>query len=61
MGLDGSEPVFVEAGESFYEPPGAVHTVSRNASREQPASLIAFFVLADGQRPTVYEESGAAA
>jgi hypothetical protein len=29
--------------------------VSRNASQQQPASLIAFFVLADGERPTAYE------
>jgi quercetin dioxygenase-like cupin family protein len=55
FGLDDNEPVMLKAGESFFEPPGALHSVSRNASEEQPASLIAFFVLADGERPTVYE------
>lgn len=55
FGLDDGEPVLLKAGESFFEPPGAVHSVSRNASEELPASLIAFFVLADGERPTVYD------
>jgi len=55
FGLDDDEPVELKAGDSFFEPPGAVHSVSRNASEEQPASLIAFFVLADGESPTVYE------
>jgi quercetin dioxygenase-like cupin family protein len=54
FGIDDDEPVVLKAGESFYEPPGALHSVSRNASEEVPASLIAFFVLADGETPTVY-------
>jgi quercetin dioxygenase-like cupin family protein len=54
FGLDGREPVLLNAGDSFYEPPGALHSVSRNASQELPASLIAFFVLSDGESPTVY-------
>jgi quercetin dioxygenase-like cupin family protein len=55
FGLDDREPVVLNAGESFYEPPGALHSVSRNASKELPASLIAFFVLAEGESPTVYD------
>jgi quercetin dioxygenase-like cupin family protein len=55
FGLDGGEPVTLSAGDSFYEPPGAVHSVSRNASEESPASLIAFFVLADGEPATIYD------
>jgi quercetin dioxygenase-like cupin family protein len=54
FGLDDREPVVLKAGESFYEPPGALHSVSRNASQTLPASLIAFFVLAQGESPTVY-------
>ena len=50
-----SEPIVLKAGESFYEPPGALHSVSRNASEDLPASLIAFFVLAEGESPTVYD------
>jgi quercetin dioxygenase-like cupin family protein len=55
FGLDDREPVVLKAGESFYEPPGALHSVSRNASQEAPASLIAFFVLGEGECATVYE------
>ena len=54
FGLDDREPVVLNAGDPFYEPPGALHSVSRNASQELPASLIAFFVLDEGESPTVY-------
>jgi quercetin dioxygenase-like cupin family protein len=54
FGVDNHEPVVLKAGESFFEPPGALHSISRNASQEQPASLIAFFVLGEGESPTVY-------
>jgi quercetin dioxygenase-like cupin family protein len=54
FGIDDREPVVLKAGESFYEPPGALHSVSRNASQDRPASLIAFFVLGDGEDATVY-------
>jgi quercetin dioxygenase-like cupin family protein len=40
FGVDDREPVVLKAGESFYEQPGALHSVSRNASQELPASLI---------------------
>jgi quercetin dioxygenase-like cupin family protein len=53
FGIGGSAPVLLKAGDSFYEPPGALHSVSRNASEEVPASFIAFFVLDDGESPTV--------
>jgi quercetin dioxygenase-like cupin family protein len=53
FGLDDREPVVLNAGESFYEPPDALHSVSRNASHTLPASLIAFFVLGEGEDPMV--------
>ena len=53
FGLDGREPVLLKAGDSFCEPPGALHSVSRNASQDLPASFIAFFVLGEGEDPTV--------
>ena len=56
FGIDDGEPFELKAGESFFEPPGALHAISRNASREEPASMIAFFVLADDESPTVYED-----
>jgi len=35
----------LHAGESFYEPPGAKHSISRNASKTLPARLLAVFVV----------------
>ena len=32
-------------GESWSEPPGAVHSISSNASKTEPAKLLAIFVL----------------
>jgi quercetin dioxygenase-like cupin family protein len=55
FGIDDREPVVLNAGESFYEPPGALHAVSRNASEDEPASLIAFFVLGEDESATVPE------
>jgi quercetin dioxygenase-like cupin family protein len=55
FGIGGGEPVLLKAGDSFYEPPGAVHSVSRNASQDLPASFIAFFVLGKDEDPTVHD------
>lgn len=41
---DGPARVY-RAGESFYEAPGAHHRISRNASKTQPAKLLAVFVV----------------
>lgn len=41
---DGPKRVY-HAGESFFEEPGSVHRVSRNASKTQPARLLAVFVV----------------
>src|ERR1700712_764635 len=41
---DGPSKVF-RAGESFYETPGSLHSVSRNASTTEPAKLLAVFVV----------------
>ena len=53
FGVDDHEPVVLKAGDSFYEPPGALHAVSRNASQDLPASLLAFFVLDKDEAVTV--------
>ena len=60
FGIDDDEPVVLKAGDSFYEPPGALHAVSRNASAEVPASLIAFFVLGEGESAIVPGHGGPA-
>jgi quercetin dioxygenase-like cupin family protein len=41
---DGEARVY-HAGESWSEPPGASHPVSRNASKTRPAKLLAIFVV----------------
>jgi quercetin dioxygenase-like cupin family protein len=41
---DGATRVY-KAGESWSEPPGASHSISRNASRTEPAKLLAVFVV----------------
>ena len=44
---DGPAKVF-HAGESWFEQPGAHHRVSENASRTEPAKLLAVFVVDSG-------------
>jgi quercetin dioxygenase-like cupin family protein len=41
---DGPTRIY-KAGESWSEPPGASHPISRNASKTQPAKLLAVFVV----------------
>ncbi|MBR1086481.1 cupin domain-containing protein [Bradyrhizobium manausense] len=43
-------------GQSFFEPPGATHLVSANASTTEPAELIAVFVADEGAQLTTYLE-----
>jgi quercetin dioxygenase-like cupin family protein len=45
-----------KAGQSFFEPPGATHLVSANASSTEPAELIAVFVADEGAELTTYIE-----
>jgi quercetin dioxygenase-like cupin family protein len=40
-------------GQTFYESPEDVHTVSRNASTTKPAKLLGFFVKQKGAPLTV--------
>jgi len=41
---DGETRIY-RAGESWFEPPNASHPISRNASKTEPAKLLAVFVL----------------
>ena len=43
-----------KVGQSFFEPPGAVHLVSANASATEPAELIAVFVADEGAQLTTF-------
>jgi quercetin dioxygenase-like cupin family protein len=40
----GEAEAVYKAGESFYEAPNGVHAISANASRTEPAKLVAYFV-----------------
>jgi len=51
------EPLRVySAGETWTEPPNAHHVVSANASKTEPARLIAYIVADDGVETTVYDK-----
>ena len=47
---DGETRIY-RAGESWSEAPGAIHSISRNASNVEPAKLLAVFVLATNDNP----------
>ena len=51
--VDGAPVRTYRPGESWYEAPGAHHTVSENASRTKPAKLLAIFVVNSGDEPLV--------
>lgn len=43
------------AGEAFFEPPGSEHLISENASKTEPASLLAVFVAPTGAKLTTFD------
>jgi quercetin dioxygenase-like cupin family protein len=45
--LDGQPPQRYKAGQAWYEEPGQLHRVTRNASTSQPASLVAWLLSND--------------
>jgi quercetin dioxygenase-like cupin family protein len=52
----GDEPVKTfKPGQAFYEPPGVLHAVSRNASADARAKLVVFMV-ADAKQPSTVVE-----
>ena len=50
---DGGTPRVVKAGESFYEPPGAVHSTSASALPDRPVKLLAIIVAERGSPTTI--------
>jgi quercetin dioxygenase-like cupin family protein len=53
--IDGQPPRLLKAGETFYEPPGAVHSTSRNPSTDQGLKILVFMV-ADRKNPSTVAE-----
>jgi quercetin dioxygenase-like cupin family protein len=54
--LGGGPVETFKVGQSFFEPPGATHLVSANASNTEPAELIAVFVADEGAQLTTLLE-----
>jgi quercetin dioxygenase-like cupin family protein len=54
--LGGGPVEIFKVGQSFFEPPGATHLVSANASNTEPAELIAVFVADEGAQLTTFIE-----
>lgn len=48
LGLEGGPIKEVHVGESFFEPPGALHTVAESASATESAAAIAVMIVPDG-------------
>ena len=59
MQVKGGPSVTLHPGDTYYENPGDVHTVSRNASQTQPARFLVFIVKDKGApvtKPVAAEE-----
>ena len=48
LGVDGEPVRVLHVGESFFEPPGALHTVAESASATESAEAIAVMIVPDG-------------
>ncbi|KWF12389.1 cupin domain-containing protein [Burkholderia pseudomultivorans] len=55
MQVKGGQPVTLKPGQTFYEAPGDVHTVGRNASLTRPAKFIVL-LLKDKGAPVLVPE-----
>jgi len=55
LGINGGQTRMLKAGDTFYDPPGALHSVSRNASSTQNLKIVVFMV-ADASQPSTVNE-----
>ena len=53
MAVAGGKETTLTVGQTFYESPTDIHSVSRNASKTQPAKFLAFMLKEQGAPPTV--------
>ena len=53
MQVAGGKAVTLTPGQTFYEAPRDIHTVSKNASDTKPAKFLVFFVKDKGAPPVV--------
>jgi len=54
--VEGAPLGVYRAGQTWTEPPNAHHIVSANASKTEPARLIAYIIADDGAEATVYDK-----
>jgi quercetin dioxygenase-like cupin family protein len=50
--FEGQKLKVYKQGEAWYEPPGTVHVVARNASKTERAKLLVFYLGEEGKAPT---------
>lgn len=55
IGLNGSETKIYHEGQGWYESPTDFHSVSRNASQTEPATIVAWLLSDDNQELVVPE------
>lgn len=48
LGLEGQPVQIVHTGQSFFEPPGVVHTIAESASETEPVDAIAVMIVPSG-------------
>lgn len=49
MGVQGGKTVTLKPGQTFYEGPHDIHTISRNASLTEPAKFLVFLLKNSGE------------
>ena len=54
LGIDGGPTRTLKAGDTFYEPPGALHSVSRNPGNTRTKVVV--FMVADARNPSTVPE-----
>jgi quercetin dioxygenase-like cupin family protein len=55
LGINGQPTRILKAGDVFYEPPGAIHSMSHNASADKRLKIVVFMV-ADQNNPSTVNE-----
>jgi len=55
LALEGEPVLVVRAGETFFEPAHAHHTIGENASASEPSRAIALMIVPDGEPLSVLE------
>jgi quercetin dioxygenase-like cupin family protein len=56
FGLNNQPPRLLKAGDVFYEPPGALHSTSRNPSKDENMKIVIFMVAEQKNPSTVVEK-----